>query len=108
MKQFQLVLLLALVVATIMLVKADDKDDVKCRSYARMMGVGEDTLDHCGPFSMTAYVGPQSDWCQKACKKFDNEPMDFPYKNTEACCCAAFVPGDDEVILSPITFGVNQ
>lgn len=88
MKQVQIVLLLALVVGSIMLVEADD--DEKCRSYAEALGAPEEFLSHCGPFSMTEYLGPQDNYCTKACNKFDAKPMDFPYRNNEACCCAAW------------------
>lgn len=82
MKQFQLVLLFALVAAAIMLVKAND--DKLCRSYGRKTAITEDFLARCGPFELVNY-DPMG--CVEVCN-LHRKNAAFEYEVNKGCCCA--------------------
>lgn len=90
MKQVQLVLLFAMVVATTILVEAAEGDDQKCRDYAKQVKVSDLILSRCGPFELDKY-DPKYMGCKDVCSKI-NKNFSFPYEGDKGCCCATFTP----------------
>lgn len=82
--KFQLLLLFALIGATVLMVEADREDD-KCKKWGQMLGVFSKDLTKWAPFKMYPYDWTMRD-CEKVCAQH-NSTHGYAFLGIVACCC---------------------